>query len=208
VHVVHHGAFTHLSEIQATPLPEPLSDTDRPVALFFGLLRPYKGIETLLTAWCGIEDAELWIVGRPRMPLEPLHRLAPPGVRFVPRYVDEGELAACFARADLVVLPYARTERFDQSGVLGTALAFGKPIVLSDVGGLGEVAATGAAELVAPDDPSELHTKLAELLASTERRVDLAAAARAAADGPYSWKEAAVRTHALYKQLLRDRSAA
>ena len=45
---------------------------------------------------------------------------------------------ACFARADLVVLPY---REIDQSGVLFTALAFGKPLLLSDVGGFPELAA-------------------------------------------------------------------
>ena len=39
-------------------------------------------------------------------------------------------------------------------GVLATALAFGRAIVVSDVGGFPEVAATGAARLVAPDDPA------------------------------------------------------
>ena len=48
------------------------------------------------------------------------------------------------------MLPYSRTERFDPSGVLATALAFGKPTVVSDVGGFGEVAAAGAARLVPP----------------------------------------------------------
>ena len=141
------------------------------------------------------------------MALEPLQAVAPPGVRFVPHYVDDGQLAACFRRADVIVLPYARTERFDQSGVLATALAFGKAIVLSDIGSFAEVAATGGAELVAPDDPRALHAKLAELLAGPDRRAFLAAAARAAADGPYSWAAAAERTLALYEQLLHNKPA-
>ena len=125
-----------------------------PVVLFFGLLRPYKGLDVLLDAWRGIEDAELWIVGRPRMPIEPLRARAPANVRFVPRYVSDAELPAFFRRAEVVVLPYSRTERFDSSGVLAAALAFGKPTVLSDVGGFGEVAAAGAARLVPPGDAS------------------------------------------------------
>ena len=69
---------------------------------------------------------------------------APPGVRFVPEFVPDAQLAAFFERADVVVLPYADTARFDQSGVLATALAFGRPVVLSDIGGFSELAATGA----------------------------------------------------------------
>jgi glycosyltransferase involved in cell wall biosynthesis len=202
VHVIHHGAFAHLLATPPAPLPQPLADSDNPVVLFFGLLRQYKGIETLLTAWRGIERGELWIVGRPRMPLEPLRRLAPARVRFVPRFVNDNELVACFSRAEIVVLPYTRTERFDQSGVLAIALAFGKAIVLTDIGGFAEVAATGAAELIKPDDPSALHAKLVELLESPGQRARLAAASRAAAEGPYSWDAAARQTLALYEQLV------
>jgi glycosyltransferase involved in cell wall biosynthesis len=66
VHVVPHGAFTHLRRLAGGRLPEPLSDVDAPVVLFFGLLRPYKGLDTLLDAWRGIDGAELWVVGRPQ----------------------------------------------------------------------------------------------------------------------------------------------
>jgi len=171
------------------------------VVLFFGLLRPYKGLEVLREAWRGIEGAELWIVGRPRMALGPLQARAREGVRFVPRFVQDSELPAYFRRADIVVLPYAGTERFDFSGVLATALAFGRPVVASDIGGLSEVAEAGGAELVPPDDPIALRDALAGLLADGGRRDRLAAGARAAAAGPYSWREAAHRTVEVYRRL-------
>jgi glycosyltransferase involved in cell wall biosynthesis len=202
VHVIHHGAFAHLASQPAElPLPEGLGAVGVPVVLFFGLLRPYKGIDVLLRAWRGIEGAELWIVGRPRMALESLRAAAPSSVRFIPRYVADAELPAFFRRADVVVLPYSRTERFDQSGVLATALAFAKPIVLSDVGGFGEVAATGAARLVPAGDAEALREALRELLADRATRQRLARAAAAAAAGPYSWADAARRTLALYERL-------
>jgi glycosyltransferase involved in cell wall biosynthesis len=205
VHVVHHGAFEHLTDQPGErPLPPELARTDRPVVLFFGLLRPYKGLEVLLDAWRGIGGAELWIVGRPRMPLGPLRAAAPESVRFVPGYVPDQELPAYFRRAELLVLPYSRTERFDQSGVLATALAFGKAVVATDVGGLGEIAATGAARLVPPGDPEALRTALRALLDDPAERERLAAAARAAAGGPYSWEEAARRTLAVYGALVRQ----
>jgi glycosyltransferase involved in cell wall biosynthesis len=203
VHVIHHGAFEYLTRLPAEqPLPPELARVEGPVVLFFGLLRPYKGIETLLEAWRGIEGAELWIVGRPRMPLAPLRAAAPSGVRFVPRYISDAELPALFRRADVVVLPYARTERFDQSGVLATALAFGKPAVLSDIGGFGEVAATGAATLVPPDDPRALRETLTGLIADPAARARLAQAAAAAAAASYSWAEAARKTLELYERLV------
>jgi glycosyltransferase involved in cell wall biosynthesis len=207
VRVIHHGAFEHLTRLGGEgALPAELQTVRGPVALFFGLLRPYKGLDTLLPAWRALGDAvdgaELWIVGRPRMPISALKAAAPANVRFVSRYVSDEELSAFFARADLVVLPYARTERFDQSGVLATALAFGKPAVLSDVGGFSEVAALGAARLVAPEDPLALRDALAGLLADPAARAQLSAAARAAAAGTYSWDEAARSTLALYRELV------
>lgn len=202
VHVVHHGAFDYLTKLRdERPLPAELAGVERPVVLFFGLLRPYKGLEVLLQSWEGIVDAELWIVGRPRIELEPLRASAPAGVRFLPRFVEDSELPAYFRRADLVVLPYAGTERLDFSGVLATALAFGRAVVASDVGGFSEVADAGAAQLVAPDDPASLHRVLAELLADREKRERLAAGARAAAAGPYSWEQAASRTIEIYRAL-------
>jgi glycosyltransferase involved in cell wall biosynthesis len=202
VHVIHHGAFTYLSASPPGPLPAELASTESPVVLFFGLLRPYKGLDTLLEAWRGVPDASLWIVGRPRMDLAPLRARADASVRLVPRFVPDAEVTALFQRADVVVLPYTRTERFDFSGVLATALAFGRPVVVSDIGGLGEVAAHGAARLVAPGDPDALRAALVELLGDPAARSALGDAAAAAARGPYSWEAAARDTLTLYRSLV------
>ena len=72
-----------------------------------------------------------------------------------------------FRRADLVVLPY---REIDQSGVLFTALAFGAPLLLSAVGGFREVAAHGAAALVAPGDAAALARRAARACSTTPAR--------------------------------------
>jgi glycosyltransferase involved in cell wall biosynthesis len=192
VHVIHHGAF---DPGRRGSLPPELADDGRPVVLLFGLLRPYKGLDTLVRAWRGIEGAQLWIVGRAMMELGPM----PPGASLVARFVSSEEADAVLRRADVVVLPYTRTERFDQSGVLATALGAGRPTVLSDIGGFSEVAATGAAQLVAPGDADALHDALAALVADPAERERMSAAALAAARGPYSWDAAAEATLRLYE---------
>jgi glycosyltransferase involved in cell wall biosynthesis len=197
VHVIPHGVFEHLAP-EADP---PTGRAGRPVVLCFGLMRPYKGIDVLLEAWRGIEDAELWIAGMPRMDIKPLLAAAPPNVRFFARFITDEELPAYFRRADLVVLPY---REIDQSGVLFTALAFGKPLLLSDVGGFPEIAATGAARTFAAGDPQALQTVLHELLADPAAREALGERARAVAQGPYSWSAVAARTLELYESLLRE----
>ncbi len=199
VHVIPHGVFEHLATATATAPIAPPFETDKPVVLCFGLMRPYKGIDLLLEAWHGIEGAELWIAGAPRMDIAPLRAAASPGVRFVPRFIGDGELPAYFRRADLVVLPY---REIDQSGVLFTALAFGKPLLLSDVGGFPEIAATGAARTFAAGDAAALRDALGELLDDPPARVALGTRARELADGEHSWESVARRTIALYEALL------
>jgi glycosyltransferase involved in cell wall biosynthesis len=206
VRVIHHGAFDYLTRLpEERPLPPELEGAEGPVILFFGLLRPYKGIDVLLEAFRRVEGAELWIAGNPRMDVEPLRRLAaeaPGRVRFLPRFVEDAEIPAIMRRADLVALPYRDAEH---SGVLYAALAFGKPLVLSAVGGFPEVAQQGAARLVPPEDPQALAATLNELLGDDAARAKLSAAATRAATGPYSWDTAATATLALYRELLEGR---
>jgi len=203
VHVIHHGAFDYLTRLPGEkPLPAELEGPDGPVILFFGLLRPYKGIDTLLRAFGRVEGAELWIVGNPRMEVAPLRRLAaeaPGRTRFLPRFVEDAEIPAIMRRADVVALPYRDAEH---SGVLYAALAFGKPLVLSAVGGFPEVAEQGAARLVPPDDPASLAAVLAELAGDEAARKELGEAAARAAATSYSWDNAAAQTLSLYSELL------
>jgi glycosyltransferase involved in cell wall biosynthesis len=201
--VIPHGAFDYLTrQDDEVPLPEELREIEGPVILSFGLVRPYKGTDVLLEAYRRIEGAELWIVGMPRMPMDGLRDLARQArgtVRFVDRFVTDPEIPAFMRRADLVALPYRNIE---QSGVLYTALAFGRPLVLSAVGGFPEIAERGAARLVPPDDPSALADALRELLADPAAREELSRRARAAAEGPYSWQRIAGRTLELYGELV------
>lgn len=231
VHVIPHGVFMHLAEGPGAQPPE-LPPTEGPVVLCFGLMRPYKGLDVLLEAWRGLVagssrhasdgkqaaertppargvpevpydahrmPAELWLVGMPRMDIAALRASAPPGVRWASRFVSERELAGCFRRADLVVLPYLQA---DQSGVLFTALAFGKPLLLSDVGGFPEMADTGAAQIVPAGDPHALAGALRELLSSPGSLERMGSAARAAAQGRYSWDSVARAHLELYESLL------
>jgi glycosyltransferase involved in cell wall biosynthesis len=207
VRVIPHGAFDYLTKLpEEKPLPPELEGAEGPVILSFGLLRPYKGIENLIEAFRRIDGAELWIVGNSRMDVTPLRKLAAEAggrVRFVTRFVDDAEIPAIFRRADLLVLPYLDAEH---SGVLYTGLAFGKPLVLSAVGGFPEVAALGAGRLVPPGDISVLAATLDELVRDESARGELATAATRAAAGPFSWDEAARRTLDLYRELNEARS--
>ncbi|HEX5224852.1 MAG TPA: glycosyltransferase family 4 protein [Solirubrobacteraceae bacterium] len=199
VHVVRHGALTPWEGLPAAPVPTELAGHDGPVVLFFGLLRPYKGLDLLLRSWGQAPaEAELWIVGAPRMDVSALRASSPAGVRWLTRFVSDGELQALTRRASLAVLPY---REIDQSGVAFTALGAGLPSLLSDVGGFPELAATGAAATFPAGDADALAAELRRLLGAPERLLEMAAAARVAAGGEYSWDLLAARTIELYRAL-------
>ena len=113
--------------------------------LFFGLLRPYKGVDVLLEAWRRGGAGRRAVDRRDAADGHVVRRTARACARAL-RFVSGAELAGAFRAADLVVLPY---REIDQSGVLFTALAFGKPMLATTVGGFPEIA---AAELVPPGD--------------------------------------------------------
>ncbi len=214
VHVIPHGVLRPWEDapgggagVQGS-LPAELTGAERPVALFFGLLRPYKGLDVLLEAWRQLGlgaagGAELWIVGMPRMDITPLRSAPPVGVRLLPRFLSDPEILAVLGRASLVVLPY---REIDQSGVAFTALGAGVPLLLSDVGGFPEIAATGAARAVPAGDPGALGEALGELLGDPAALAAMGDRARGAAAGEFAWEPIARRTLALYSSLLEGGS--
>jgi glycosyltransferase involved in cell wall biosynthesis len=199
VHLIRHGPLTPWEGLAQEPLPPELAGAEGPVVLFFGLLRPYKGLEVLLEAWRSVQGAELWIVGMPRMDVGPMRVASPARVRWLTRFVSGGELHALMRRASLAVLPY---REIDQSGVAFTALGAGLPLLLSDVGGFPELAATGAARTFPSGQASALASAISELLADPVQLEAMAAAAGSAPAGEYSWPEIARRTLGLYEYLL------
>lgn len=204
IHVIPHGPLDYLTRLpDEAPLPPDLAGVDGHVVLFFGLIRPYKDVGLLLEAFRGIEEAELWIVGRPMgVDLAELTEAAGrcrSTVRLVPRFVPDREIPALFRRADLVVLPHKDAE---QSGVLYTALAFANAVLMSDAGGFPEVAAIGAGQTFPVGDADALAAGISGLLADPAARERLSSAAAAAAAGPYSWETIAAQHIALYRSLL------
>jgi glycosyltransferase involved in cell wall biosynthesis len=137
--------------------------------LAFGHARSYKGLPDLLAALRYLPDVSLDVVGRiedGERSLRLLARRLSVGdrVTFDDRYVPDAELRDVFARADAVVVPYRRAS---QSGVVQLAYAFGRPVVATDVGGLGAVVTEGTTgALVAPRNPAELAAGIRRVLAA------------------------------------------
>jgi glycosyltransferase involved in cell wall biosynthesis len=138
-----------------------LSERDL-VLLFFGLVRPYKGLEALLRALPAVlahRPCRLIVAGEFYEPRGPTERLLDElglraAVRLLDRYVPDEEVPALFAAADLCVQPYLAAS---QSGVSKLAFQFGTPVLLTDVGGLAEEVEDGVTGFaVPPGDPAAL----------------------------------------------------
>jgi glycosyltransferase involved in cell wall biosynthesis len=181
---------------------------DEPVALFFGYLREYKGLDVLLDAWPGVAaavpDARLLIAGDPVQLAadrrEELRRRADDvGAVHHFDYVPFDEVGGYFAAADLLVLPY---RRISQSGVLYLALALGVPVVATEVGAWPEMLADGdSALLVPPESPAELTAAVARAFGDPELRSRLADGGRRIA-AAHSWPAVAESTEAAFRSLL------
>jgi len=130
--------------------------------LFFGFIRPYKGLHHLLTAMPVIlqqVDVTLLVVGEFWSgKAETESQIAQLGlgrqVRLIDQYIPNEEIELFFTAADLVVLPY---ESATGSGILQIALGLGRPVVVTDVSGLAEIVIHGETGLVVPPrDPTAL----------------------------------------------------
>jgi glycosyltransferase involved in cell wall biosynthesis len=166
--------------------------------LFFGTIRPYKGLEHAVEAFDALPDeiarrCWLTIVGETwegwHRPLE----LVPASPRrdritVVNRYVDDDELAGWIAGADVAILPYLRSSA---SGPLHIVMHAGIPAVVTAVGGLVEAAGDyGGATFVPPADAGAITTAIEHIVRHgdrTERYAD-----------PQSWE----RTLGRYTELI------
>jgi glycosyltransferase involved in cell wall biosynthesis len=168
---VHHPSYVELANQSATDphtaIRRALSVPDnKPTLLFFGFVRPYKGLEYLIQALPHVRkqiDAHLLVVGEfwssPQFYEEYAREFGVEGaITFVNRYVPNEELQPYFDAADVVVLPYISAT---QSGVVQLAFGFGKPVITTRVGGLHEVVQDGVNGLIVP--PQDEHA-LAEAI--------------------------------------------
>jgi len=183
------------------------------VVLFFGYIRRYKGLDTLLEAWREVRArrpaATLVVAGEPYEDVAPYRRLAEaaggePAVRMLDRYIPDEEVEALFKAADVAVLPYRSVT---QSGVTHVAYALGVPVITTDVGGLAETVRPGETGLVVPpENPPALAGAIVEYfergLGPTFRQ---GVAAFAAA---HSWDALARETLALIDELRPARGLA
>ena len=179
--------------------------------LFFGLIRARKGLDVLIRALPRIVESvpsvRLVVAGDPIDDVRPYRELAA-GLRVSSRidwrlaFLPEDEIAEWMYRASMVVLPYREGV---SSGVLATALGYGRPVVVSDVGTLGDVVRRfHAGRVVPPGDERALAEACADLLADSRAWRDVADGTQAAARA-LTWDAAAEAHERAYAAAIDSR---
>ncbi len=170
-------------------IPDSVGVPDEPPhVLFVGRLSEEKGVEELLEATRGLPRV---IVGD-----GPLRDRAQEAVGFVP----PSALGRYYERAAVVVCP---SRREGYGVVAREAMAYGRPVVATAVGGLVDAVEDGVTGLLVPArDPAALRAALERLLADEELRRRLGAAGRIAATERFSWAAATDETIRAYRDAL------
>ena len=193
---------------------------DERAILFFGRIRPYKGIEHLLEAFRILSAADkgsyrLILAGEPKKGSEEylqeiqhfVERNFEPGqVVLKVQFIPDEEMELYFKAADVLVLPY---KEIFQSGVLFLAYGFGLPVIATDVGSFREDILEGyTGFLCKPGNPIDMAGTIDAYFASNlfknlkVRRRDLIDYVNV----NHSWREVAELTCAAYTQMLGKRS--
>jgi glycosyltransferase involved in cell wall biosynthesis len=130
--------------------------TGRNIILYFGYIRAYKGLMTLLDAMKYLDNVELLAVGEfyddeTKYRQKVIDLGLTQRVRFVAEYVPNENVGDFFCASDVVVLPYHSAT---QSGIIQIAYNFNKPVIATRVGGLAEVIIDGKTGFIVPPNDS------------------------------------------------------
>jgi glycosyltransferase involved in cell wall biosynthesis len=206
LHVIPHGVFDHFHRLCPDP---PATTTGDQQVLFFGTIKPYKGLDLLVRAFAALPaevraTTRLIIAGLPQMDMTPVRKLARDlnineRITWHTRFIPPEEVPVLCRSASLMVLPY---REIDQSGVLMTAIAFERPLIAARTGGVPETVKDGVhGILVQPGNIAELTAAMHGLLIDPGRRRSMQQELHSLRAGKLSWQNIAAQTLNLYEAL-------
>ncbi len=210
VSTVHHGPLSlHSGEnIDRKEARRELGLNDKdPVILLFGSVRPYKGtgiaLEALYEVLKKIPEARLIVAGKLWESWDKYEKIIRKNnisehvIKHL-YYINSNQVAKYFVASDLVILPYLHFE--SQSGVGSTAVAFRKPMIVTETGGLPELVADRA-NVVPAGNIKALAERIVYCLNDSTVMKKMSEEADRIA-GKISWDSAALETLNIYKKLL------
>lgn len=210
ISVIPHGSldFHVKRDIDPLALRKELGfDEKDKIILLFGAIRPYKGIDIALNALPDIvrhvPEAKLLIAGKLWEDWEPYDRLIrnlniEKHLHLHLEYIPSGRVHQFFEAADMAIFPY---RHFDsQSGAGATAVAFHKPMVVTRVGGLPELAADQRC-VVEPNDPNALAEAVITCLTDPEIQKSVASNIKKISR-QLDWTDIAKKTEKIYRNLI------
>ena len=196
-------------------------DPRKKVILCFGFIQPYKGYEYLLEAVSKVpkivrENILILIAGDAHPNniengykyLKTLQKTVERlglgnNVRFDTKFIPEKEVPLYFSSADLVVLSHTESLA---SGVFHLAVAYGKPIIASDVGEFKEFLKLGIGVLVPPRNVIELRNAIVQMLFKSEAELAyIRSKLKEVSEKYFSWKVIAKKTLLVYDELLKHK---
>jgi len=140
------------------------------VFLFFGFIRAYKGLDLLLQAVCDErlreKNIKVIVAGEFYEDDAPYKRIIKENdlsdmVILMDRFIGDEEVATLFCAADMIVQPYRSAT---QSGVTQIAYHFGRPMLVTDVGGLAEIVPHGKCGYVVAPEPVAIADALVDFI--------------------------------------------
>ncbi|MFH1209747.1 MAG: glycosyltransferase [archaeon] len=215
VHFINHGTFDYFKNLRKKSKKDLRKEfgfkEDDKIILFFGYIRKYKGLIYLLKAMPEIikkepkaklviagELWEKWNIYKDIIEKENLSKF----IKVFPNYILDKDVYKFFDLSDILVLPYHNTEQ-TISGPLLVGLAFNKPIIISNVGGISEIVKNMDDALLIESGNTDLLAKnVVKLLNDAKLQKKLEQGAKEK-DKSFNWDLVSKRTFSLYKTILR-----
>lgn len=176
---------------------------DGKILLFFGQIKPSKGLDLLVEALPEIaeehEDAVLVVAGRRAKDLGDID-LDSDQIAVFDHYIPNEEVATFFSAADLVILPY---RRIYQSGVLLNSMSVGRAVLVSDLPAMREIITDGKnGFLFRSGDVHDLAERVNQVLGDEGGRVSAEQHAKSYVTKNHSWGQIGKETSQFYRRVL------
>lgn len=216
LHVIPHGnsdQFRHLETSREEARRRLNLPQDATIALFFGSVRPYKGLDLLIEAMPSVVSAcpraLLVVAGHVEVGNQAEYEAQIAGLGIEPEkvlqrygYLANEDMICYVCAADLVVLPY---REIYQSGVVFLAYSFGRAVLATRVGSFPETVEDGRSGwLVDPENVEELSQALVSVLSDPDKLRQVGDYARHLSDTQYSWSDIARQTEGVYRRAVED----